>query len=72
VIVKKSKKDRRTQHSQSSPKCTLFRISSNSRERVGYDGNKQVDEPEIENDDASNKEETRDKKLRIDDLVHEW
>jgi hypothetical protein len=47
------------------------RFGSDSGERVGNNGDEQVDEPKIEYDEANDKKEAGYEELRVDHLVHQ-
>ena len=49
-----------------------MRVFTNGRECVGDNGDKQVDEPEIQDDETDDEEKTRDEELGVHHSVHEW
>lgn len=58
--------------SRSCTKGTSLSVLSNSREGIGDNRNEQVDQPEVENDDAHNEEQRRDVEFRVHHLIHNW
>ena len=54
-----------------SPKRALLRVLPDGGERVRDHGHEEVDEPEIEHDDADDEEEARDEELGVHHGVHE-
>lgn len=56
-------KKRETGDVRRSPEGALFSLGPDGREGVGDDGNKEVDEPEVEDDDPNDEEDARNEEL---------
>lgn len=57
--------------SHSGSKSTLLRLLTNGRERIRYDGNEHIQKPKVDDNDAKNEEQTRDKEFGVHHLVHD-
>jgi hypothetical protein len=57
---------------RSSSKRALLGVRSYRRERIRDHRNEEIDEPEIEHDDANYEEYTGDEELGVDHRVHDW
>lgn len=58
-------------HSRCSTKRALLCVGPDGRECISDHGNKQVDEPEIQDDDGEDEKYGGDKELAINDGVHQ-
>lgn len=73
VIASTQFESSRTQrYSRCGSECALLRILPNGGERVRNNRHEEVDEPEVEYNDASDEEETRYEEFRVHHLVHKW
>lgn len=60
-----------TSNLRSSSKGTLIRVLADSREGICDDSHEQIDQPEVENDDAHDEKEARDEELRVHHGIHQ-
>jgi hypothetical protein len=57
-------------HSRSSTKSTFFGLRPDSTKRIRNNSHKKINKPEIEHDDGSNEEKTRDEVFCVDHVIH--
>ena len=58
-------------HLRGSSECTLVSIFTVSGKRIGDNGNEQVDEPEVEDDNTDDEEEARNEEFSVHHRVHQ-
>lgn len=56
---------------RSSTECTLVSVAPDCRERIRNHSDEEIDEPEIQDDDADDEEEAGHKKLGVHHVIHQ-